>query len=93
MPAKRSNPTPKEQGQATRHRAGELRREMTPAEQKLWAYLRGNKLNGVSFRRHTCPGGRRQGHTIGNFIVDFVSVKKNWILSWMVNLTYLIVSV
>lgn len=28
------------------HRAGELRRELTPAERKLWGYLRGNKLDG-----------------------------------------------
>ena len=49
------------------HRAGELRRELTPAEIKLWAYLRGNKLNGVNFRRQ---------HAIGNFIIDFVSIKK-----------------
>ena len=60
MPAKRSNPK-------TMHRAGELRRELTPAERKLWAYLRGNKLNGVNFRRQ---------HAIGNFIIDFVSIKK-----------------
>ncbi len=45
MPSKRSNPK-------TMHRAGELRREPTPAEKKLWAYLRGDKLNGVNFRRH-----------------------------------------
>ena len=64
MPAKRSNPK-------TMHRAGVLRKELTPAEKKLWAYLRGDKLNGVSFRRHTCPGGRCQGHAIGNYIVDF----------------------
>ena len=33
------------------HRAGELRLESTPAERKLWAALRGNKVNGVKFRR------------------------------------------
>ena len=49
------------------HRAGELRRELTPAELKLWAYLRGNKLNGVNFRRQ---------HAIGDFIIDFISIKK-----------------
>jgi len=49
------------------HRAGELRRELTPAERKLWAYLRGNKLNGVNFRRQ---------HAIGDFIIDFISIKK-----------------
>jgi len=64
MPAKRSN-------SKTMHRAGELRRELTPAERKLWAYLRSNKLNGVNFRRQ---------HAIGNFIVDFVSIKKKLVI-------------
>jgi len=53
------------------HRAGELRKEPTPAERKLWIYLRGNKLNGVNFRRQ---------HAIGNFIPDFVSIKKKLII-------------
>jgi very-short-patch-repair endonuclease len=53
------------------HRAGELRKELTPAEKKPWAYLRGDKLNGVSFRRQ---------HAIGNFVVDFVSIKKKLII-------------
>ena len=53
------------------HRAGELRRDLTPAERKLWSVLRGNKLNGVSFRRQ---------HAIGNYIVDFVSIKKKLII-------------
>jgi len=64
MPAKRSN-------SKTMHRAGELRKELTPAESKLWAHLRGNKLNGVSFRRQ---------HAIGNYIVDFVSIKKKLVI-------------
>ena len=64
MPAKRSNPK-------TMRRAGELRKESTPAERKLWAYLRGDKLNGVSFRRQ---------HAIGNYIPDFVSIKKKLII-------------
>jgi very-short-patch-repair endonuclease len=64
MPAKRSNPK-------TMHRAGELRKEPTPAERKLWAYLRGDKLNGVNFRRQ---------HAIGIFIPDFVSIKKRLII-------------
>ena len=51
--------------------AVKLRKELTPAEKKLWAYLRGDKLNGVSFRRQ---------HAIGNFIPDFVSVKKKLII-------------
>ena len=53
------------------HRAGELRRESTPAERKLWSVLRGNKLNRVNFRRQ---------HAIGNYIVDFVSIKHKLII-------------
>ena len=53
------------------HNAGELRREPTPAERRLWTYLRGDKLNGVNFRRQ---------HAIGNFVVDFVSVKKKLVI-------------
>ena len=53
------------------HRAGELRKGLTPAEIKLWAYLRGNKLQGVNFRRQ---------HAIGKFIVDFVSIKRKLVI-------------
>ena len=63
-PAKRSNPK-------TMHRAGELRKEPSPAERKLWSYLRGNKLNGVNFRRQ---------HAIGNYIPDFVCIKRKVII-------------
>lgn len=55
MPVKRSNP-------GTMRQAVKLRKASTPAEKLLWAYLRGDKLSGVSFRRQ---------HAIGNFIVDF----------------------
>ena len=53
------------------HRAGELRKEPTPAERKLWAYLRGDKVDGVNFRRQ---------HAIGNYIPDFVAIKKKLII-------------
>lgn len=43
-------------------RAGELRLNLTPAERKLWAYLRAHRLNGIGFRRQ---------HAIGNYITDF----------------------
>jgi len=46
------------------HRAAELRKNPTLAEAKLWAYLRKNQLNGVSFRRQ---------HAIGPYITDFCS--------------------
>ena len=64
MPPKRASPKGYE-------RACELCKELAPAEGKLWAYLREDKLNGVSFRRQ---------HAIGNFIVDFVSVKRKLIV-------------
>jgi very-short-patch-repair endonuclease len=64
MPAKRSTPK-------FMQRAGELRKVLTPAEKKLWAYLRGDKLNGVNFRRQ---------HAIGKFIVDFVSIKRRLVI-------------
>ncbi len=45
-----------------RERAMQLRREMTPAEKKLWHSLKTNKLNGLHFRRQ---------QVIDGFIVDF----------------------
>ena len=44
------------------HRAGELRHELTPAEKKLWSYLRAMRENGIHFRRQ---------HAIGSYIADF----------------------
>ncbi len=64
MPATRSNPK-------TMHRAGVLRKELTPAERKLWSVLRGNKISGVSFRRQ---------HAIGNYVPDFVSIKQRLVI-------------
>ncbi|MEA2992638.1 MAG: hypothetical protein QOD40_1558 [Alphaproteobacteria bacterium] len=46
-----------------RGRAKSLRQQMTDAETRLWAALRGHRLEGLSFRRQTL---------IGRFIVDFV---------------------
>jgi len=42
MPVKRSNP-------GTMRQAAKLRKVPTSAEKLLWAYLRGDKLNGVNF--------------------------------------------
>lgn len=51
--------------------ARKLRKVPTPAEKKLGAYLRGGKLNGVSFRRQ---------HALNHFIVDFVSIKEKLVI-------------
>jgi very-short-patch-repair endonuclease len=48
--------------EAKKCRARELRREMTPAERALWARLRGNRLDGLHFRRQ---------QIIHGFIADF----------------------
>ena len=42
--------------------ARRLRRNMTPAEKKLWEALRGKKLGGLKFRAQ---------HPLGPFILDF----------------------
>lgn len=62
--AKRSNPK-------TINRAGELRRKLTPAEQRLWAVLRNQQIEGVRFRRQ---------HAIGNFIVDFSAPRQKLVI-------------
>jgi very-short-patch-repair endonuclease len=53
------------------HRAGELRKEATSAETILWAQLRGNKINGVGFRRQ---------HAIGKYVTDFCSPKTRLVI-------------
>jgi very-short-patch-repair endonuclease len=55
----------------TKHKANLLRHEPTPAERKLWAYLRANRLNGYSFRRQ---------HAIGPYITDFCCIKAKLII-------------
>lgn len=53
---------PKRSTPEMEHRAGELRKEMTLAERRLWAFLCNRQLGGIKFRRQ---------HAIGPFIVDF----------------------
>ncbi|MFN4092508.1 MAG: endonuclease domain-containing protein [Brevundimonas sp.] len=43
-------------------KARSLRRRLTPPEARLWTRLRGDQLDGVSFRRQ---------HPIGPFVLDF----------------------
>ena len=52
-------------------KAKELRRNQTESEAKLWAYLRGKRLDGVKFRRQ---------HAIGNYIVDFCAPRRKLII-------------
>ena len=59
----RSNPK-------TRTHAIELRKELTPAERKLWAIIRNDQL-GVNFRRQ---------HAIDKYIPDFVCSEKKLII-------------
>lgn len=52
-------------------RAKELHRNMTPAERRLWAYLRAHRMKDVHFRNQ---------HAIGNYIVDFCAPRKKLII-------------
>ena len=53
------------------HRAAELRKEQTPAEAKLWAYLRTRRTNGIDFRRQ---------HAIGPYITDFCAPRQKLVI-------------
>jgi very-short-patch-repair endonuclease len=64
MPPRRSTPK-------VLHRASELRKEATPAESKLWSYLRLMREDGVRFRRQ---------HAIGPFIADFCAPRKKIVI-------------
>lgn len=52
-------------------RARELRKEMTPAEKKLWQVLRGNQPDGLYFRRQ---------HAVGAYILDFVCIQEKLVI-------------
>ena len=56
---------------AIQNRAKELRREQTPAEQRLWARLRHKQLHGLKFRRQ---------HPIGRFITDFCCLSERLVV-------------
>jgi very-short-patch-repair endonuclease len=43
-------------------RARELRKNLTPAEQKLWQHLRRGQIDGLHWRKQ---------HAVGTYIVDF----------------------
>ena len=51
--------------------ARQKRHEPTLAEQKLWQYLRGRKVENAKFRRQ---------HTIERFIVDFICFEANLVI-------------
>ena len=63
-------PRPNRSNPITEHNAIKLRKELTPAERKLWARIRDDQL-GVKFRRQ---------HAIGNYIPDFCSPKAKLII-------------
>lgn len=52
-------------------RARELRRDMTPAEKKLWACLRRGQLDGWHWRKQ---------HAVGTYIVDFFCAKAKLVI-------------
>lgn len=63
-------PRPPRSNPKTKTRAIVLRKELTPAERKLWAVIRNDQL-GVNFRRQ---------HAVGNYIPDFICIEKKLII-------------
>jgi very-short-patch-repair endonuclease len=55
----------------TRNQSRQLRQAATEAEQKLWYYLRGGRLNGYKFRRQ---------HAVPPYIVDFYCDAKRLVI-------------
>jgi very-short-patch-repair endonuclease len=55
----------------SKNRARRLRREPTPAEEKLWEELRAKQLRGFKFRRQ---------HPIGPYFADFCCLKRRLIV-------------
>ena len=73
MPSQ-SNAPKKKRWRASREiqeRARQLRKEMTPAEWKLWARIRDGQLNGAHIRKQ---------HAVGRFIVDFFCAKSKLVI-------------
>jgi very-short-patch-repair endonuclease len=53
------------QSDLLKERSRSLRKNMTPAEKKLWAHLRNKRFSNVRFRRQAI---------LGNYIIDFMSL-------------------
>ena len=73
MPSQ-SNAPKKKRWRASREiqeRARQLRKEMTPAERKLWARIRDGQLNSAHFRKQ---------HAVGRFIADFFCAKSKLVI-------------
>jgi very-short-patch-repair endonuclease len=51
--------------------AQELRHNTTPAEVKLWTYLRRHQIKDIRFRRQ---------HAIGNYVVDFCAPRQKLVI-------------
>lgn len=70
MPRKRTHPDPA-LWKRMRSTVQQLRREATPAEEKLWQILRDRQLRGYKFRRQ---------HAINRFVADFYCARARLIL-------------
>ena len=56
---------------STMSKARALRKNLTPEEQKLWAFLRNHQVLGIGFRRQ---------HAIGPYVVDFCAPSEKLII-------------
>ena len=55
----------------TVEKARKLRQRLTPAEEKLWPFLRNRRFKGLKFRRQ---------HPIDRYIVDFICIEKKLVI-------------
>src|SRR3990172_582087 len=79
---------PKRSSSKTIRRTGSLRRALTPAEAKLWQYLRGKGgswLRAPGASVHAAPALPRgvtfkRRHPIGQYVVDFCAPRKKLVI-------------
>jgi very-short-patch-repair endonuclease len=72
MPQKNKIPSPFfNAAPVTVEKARKLRKRMTPAEEKLWPFLRNRKFMGLKFRRQ---------HPIDKYIVDYICIEKKLVV-------------
>ena len=62
-----------------RPKARDLRKNMTDSENVLWSRLRRKQLLGVQFYRQK---------PIGNYVVDFLRLERDWSWKWTVHNTW-----
>jgi len=75
-------PRPKRSNPKAMHNAGNLRKNLTPAERKLWSKIRDDQL-GVNFRRHIAPAVGAGDTRLATTSPTSFESKRNLSSNWM----------